>query len=535
MKLSVERLPESLVRLDITADDEEFDKAMDRAFRKVSRQISVPGFRKGKAPQPIIERYYGRGIFLEEAQKEVMDDLFRRALEQESLNPIGSPEVDIAAMEPVNFIVTIPVYPEVDPGGYQDVRVEPRDAAIDESEVDEVLDRLRKSQSPWIDPAEPRTPRVGDQATVDISVVEGEEQFQEPITDAEFIIGESNIFAGLREQLEEMNVDETRTFDLTFAADDEEVNETIRGKTLTYTVTLKGLKERDLLELNDEFAETVGETDTLEALIANIREDLHQGKTNEARTGVLDDIIEQMSEGATIDLPAVMIDEAVDSDVNSMRGRLAQQRLPLETYLRQVGQTEAEMRDEMRPEATKRLRNSIVLRTIAEREGIEVTDAEIDAEIEKMLDGAEQTEQMRELYQGDYFTGMLRNQLFERRVSDRLIEIGTESRGAVVNGWEPPEPDDASDTGDALTTGTMEGQPGDVAATATTVDPDGSAQIEELAKEGAASDVEQAASVGHEAENEAVAAAAPADAVTPEEEESQGEPGEGGSLPNPTY
>lgn len=529
-------MPESLVRLDITADDDEFEKAMDRAFRKVSRQISVPGFRKGKAPRPIIERYYGRGIFLEEAHKEIMDDLFRRALEQESLSPVGTPEVDIAAVEPVNFVVTVPVYPEIDPGSYRDVRVEPRDAAVDEADVEDVLDRLRRSQSPWVDPAEPRSPREGDQVTVDIAVVEGDEQFQEPISDAEFIIGESNIFAGLRDQLETMQLDESRTFDLTFADDDEEVNESIRGKTLTYTATLKGLKERDLLELNDEFAETVGETETLEELLANIREDLHQGKTNEQRTGVLDEIIEQMATGANVDLPAVMIDEAVDSDVNSLRGRLAQERLPLETYLRQVGQTEEEMRAEMRPEATRRLRNSMVLRTIAEGEGIEVTDAEVKAEIERMLVGAEQADQMRELYRGDYFSGMLRNQLFERRVSERLIEIATEGRGAVTNGWEPPEPDDDNgDTVDALTTGTMPGQPGDIAATATTDDPEGSARIEDLAREGAASDVEQAASVGHEAENEAVAAEAPPGAATPEEAEAQGEAGEGGSLPNPTY
>ena len=536
MKLSVERMPESLVRLDITADDDEFTKAMDRAFRKVSRDISVPGFRKGKAPQPLIERYYGRGIFLEEAHKEVMDDLFRRALEQESLSPVGTPEVDIAAVEPVNFIVTIAVYPEVNPGSYTDVRVEPRDAAADEAEVEDVLDRLRKSQSPWVDPAEPRTPREGDQVTVDIAVVEGDEQFQEPISDAEFVIGESNLFTELRDQLEQMQVDETRTFDLVFAEDDESVNESIRGKTLTYTVTLKGLKERDLLELDDEFAKTVGETETLDELKNNIREDLHQGKTNEARNGVLDEIIRLMAEGATIDLPAVMIDEAVESDVNSMRGRLAQQRLPLETYLRQVGQTEEEMRAEMRPEAARRLRNSMLLRTIAEREGIEVSDADMDAEIERLLQGAEEADQMRELYKGDYITGMLRNQLFEKRVSERLIEIATEGRGAVTNGWEPPEPErTAAGTEDALTTGTMEGQPGDVAATATTEDPDGSASVEELAKEAAASDVEQAASVGHEAENEAVADEAPAGAVTPEEEEAQGEPGDGGSLPNPTY
>lgn len=537
MKLTVERLPESQVRLDITADEDEFGKAMDRAYRKVSREISLPGFRKGKAPRVMIERYYGRSIFLEEAHKEVMDDLYRRALEQESLSPVGAPEVDITAIEPVGFTVTIPVYPDVDPGPYTEVRVEPVDASIDESAVDEVVERLRTSQSPWVDPAEPRTPHEGDRVTVDISVVEGEEQFQEPIEGAEFIIGESNLFTGLREQLEQMQVDETRTFDLTFAADDESVNESIRGKTLTYTVTLRGLKERDLLELNDEFAQTVGEAETLDELKREIREDLHQGKTSEARGEVLDEIIRQMAEGATVDLPSVMIDEAVESDVNSLRGRLAQQRMPLETYLRQVGQSEEEMRAEMRPEAAKRLRNSLVLRTIAEREGIEVTDADVEAEIDRMVEGAAEADRMREVYSGEYFTRILRNQLFEQRVSDRLVEIATEGRGATINGWVPPEPvvgEGDSGTDAALTTGAMEGQPGDIAATATSEDPDAAVSVSEVASEGRASDVEQAASVGHEAENEAVADEAPSSAVTPEEHEARGEPGDGAALPNPT-
>jgi trigger factor len=538
VKLTVERMPESQVRLDITADDDEFAKAMDQAYRKVSREITLPGFRKGKAPRVMIERYYGRSIFLEEAHKEIMDDLYRRALEQESLSPVGSPDVDITAIEPVGFTVTVPVYPDIDPGPYTDVRVEPADASINESEVDEVLERLRKSQSPWVDPAEPRTPREGDQVTVDITVVEGEDQFQEPVEGAEFILGESNIFTGLREQLEQMQVDETRTFDLTFADDDETVNERIRGKTLTYTVTLRGLKERDLLELNDEFAQSVGETETLDALRQEIREDLHRGKTNEKRNEVLDEIIRRIAEGETIDLPAIMVDEAVDSDVNALRGRLAQQRMPLETYLRQVGQTEEEMRAEMRPEAERRLRNSLILREIAEREGIEVTEADLEAEIDRLVEGAAEADQMRQVYSGDYFKRMLSNQLFEQRISDRLIEIATEGRGATSNGWTPPEPSadsNATGTDTALTTGTMEGQPGDVAATATSEDPDAAVSVGEVAREGMTSDVEQAASVGHESENIAVAEEAPEEAVTPEELEAQGEPGNGGTLPNPTH
>jgi len=569
VKLTVERLPESQVRLEITADDDEFKQALDKAARKVGAQVTIPGFRRGKAPLGMVERMYGRGVFLEEANRELMDDLYRRAIEQEDLAPVGPPEVDITGTDPTAFTAVVPVFPEVDPGPYQEVRTDPIDASIDDAAVDEVIERLRRSRSPWVDVPEEgmelgedkvlrpktRTPREGDQVTVDYQVREGEAPFQEPVEDAIFILGESNLFPRLREELERMRAGETASFSIDFAEDDETVNTELRGKTLDYTVTLKGIKQRDLLPLDDDFAKSVADAETVEALRQEVRADLHQGRTSEGRTEVLNQIIDRIAEGATVDPPPAMVDEAVEDDVRDFRNQLAQRRTSFEEYLRVSGQSEEELKTEMRPAATRRLRTSLLLRSIAEREQISVSEDEVEAEIARLSSsggggGAADPQRLQQLYQSDYFRGVLRNDLFERRLTEYLIETATEGRGAVLNGWVAPEPEPEAETpmdaagdsetetlgpsalDDALTTGVMAGQPADVAATATTADEDAAVTVAEVAGE---PDAAQAAATGHDAENAEVAEQAPDDAVTPEEREAQGEPGAGGSLPNPTY
>jgi trigger factor len=501
VKLTVERLPESQVLLDIAADEDEFNKAMDRAFRKVSQQVNVHGFRRGKAPRFIIEQMYGREIIVQEADEELMDKLYRAAIEQESLVPVGEPvNIEIVTPEPLNFKVTIPVYPEVEPGNYQEVRVEPADAAVEEHEVDEVVERIRKQESPWVDPAEPRTPHDGDQVTIDLAVKEGDEEFEEPVEDAVFVLGESNLFDRLREEIEKLNVGESATFDITFADDDETVNERVRGKTLTYTVTLKGLKEKDLLPLDDEFAKNVNESESLDALRQEIRDDIHRARTNEKRTEVVNEIINQMAEGATIEVPSVMIDEAVTEEVNNLRMRLTQQRQSLEEYLRLNEQTEEEFREELRPETARRLRNSLLLREIAKREEIDVADEDIDAEIDSMTAGAENADRLRELYSGNYFRNMLRNDLYDRRLTDRLIEHATENRGAVANPWIAPEPE--TETQPAEQEQGAEGaEPGEGETQSPAV-PQPAVSVADVDQE---PDAGQAAAAGHEQEQAAIA------------------------------
>ncbi|MDQ3653503.1 MAG: trigger factor [Chloroflexota bacterium] len=449
MKLNVERKPASLVVLDITADDDEFAEAMTKAYRKVAKDIQMPGFRKGKAPRNVIERFYGRDVFLREAADEVMDKLYRQALEQESITPVGEPDVEINELEPVNFVVTVPVFPSIEVNDYASVRVDPVDAAVEDSDVDEVLSRLQLSQSSWVELDAPRSPQAGDQVTVDYTVLDGDQPFQEPVNDAVFVLGETNLLAQLREKLESMSVGDTESFDLAFDEDDESADPSIRGKSLAYQVTLKDIKQRDLLPLDDDFAKKVNETDTLEDLRTQIRQDIHVGKTNDGRNSVVNQIINAMAEQSAIDPPEVMVGEEVDHQLNHLKEDLQRSNTPWEGYLRLQGKTEDDLRADLRPEAERRLRNSLFLQAVAKAETVEVSDEDIDAEISRLAppaaDGDDeaataQAARMAQFYQSDYFRNMLRNELFERKLTDRLIEIATEGQGAVLNGFVAPDP-----------------------------------------------------------------------------------------------
>ena len=441
VKLTVERLPESQVRLEIAADEAEFAEAVERAARKVAREVVIPGFRRGKVPRHMIERMYGREIFLEEAHKSIMDGLYRDALKQEELVPVGDPDVEMVAADPVAFNVVVSVYPSIESGDYSSVRAEPIDAAVTEDQVDEVIERMRKSAATWVEPAEARKAQDGDQVTVDLAITtEDGEPFQEPISDAEFIIGESQLFEPLKNAIQDLDTGESTDVMIAFDEDDQSATERLRGRAVTYAVTLKSIKERRLPELDDDFAKTVAGEGDLDDLRKAIRDDLHQAATNEARTNVLNSIVEKIAEGGTLEVPSPMIDDAVNEEIERLRQRLTYQRTTLEAYLRANQQTEEELRAEVRPNVATRLRNSLFLRDVAQREAIEVRDEEIEREINELLAASPNPENARKVYESDtYLRGVLSSDLFDRKLSDRLIEIATEGRGAVVNAWVKPE------------------------------------------------------------------------------------------------
>jgi trigger factor len=446
VKVTVERIPESQVRLAIEAGQEEQDEAIEKAYRKVAQQVVIPGFRKGKAPRSMIERVYGREVFVEEANRSLMDRLYRQAIEQEDLIPVGEPEVDNVEPEPFSFTVVVPVYPQVDPGPYTDVRIEPVDASIDEDAVNDVLENLRLQHSPWVDPAEPRTPKERDQITVDLRIMDGDKDFMPATEDAVFVLGESNLLKEIRTAVDKLKVGETGVEEVTFGGDDERVAEgdPRRGKTLTYSVTLKGLKERDLLPLDDDFAKTYASAESLEDLKTRIRTNMHIDRTREARNEAVNKIVDEIEEGATLEIPAPMIDEAVERRLRRLRGELEYNGLSLEAYLRQLQLSEEEFRVEVRPSVTESLRRSLILREIAEREGIEVSDSELESEIEGIAAQAPEREKMRDTYlSNQYLRSAVRNDMFDQRLTDRLIEIATEGQSAVVNGWTPPAADDS--------------------------------------------------------------------------------------------
>ncbi|MGN6485954.1 MAG: trigger factor [Thermomicrobiales bacterium] len=449
MKLSVERKVGSIAVLDITAEDAEYQAALKNAVRKVSKDVQIPGFRKGKAPRHMIERMYGADIFARETADELMEKLYRVALVEADVTPVGEPQVEIVEFEPLNFKVSVAVYPTVELGDYSGIRVDPVDAAVTDEEVQEVVDRLQRSQSPWVDPKEERTPVDGDQVTVDYEVKAGDATFQEPIEDAVFVLGETNLLAQLKEEIEKLHVGESATFDIAFGEDDETADESIRGKTLSYAVTLKGIKERELLPLDDEFARDVADAESLEDLLQQIRDDIHQGKTSDARNEVVNQIVEKLAEVSPIDLPHEMVHDEVHHQMEHLKQDAARNGMPFEAFLAGRGQNEQTLHDSLFPESERRLRNSLLLREYATKEGVEVTDEDIDAEIDRLVgangsaageEGEAQAQRLREIYKSDYFRNMLQSELFDRKLTDHLIEQATEGRGAVINAWVAPEP-----------------------------------------------------------------------------------------------
>src|SRR4051794_16016113 len=349
----------------------------------------------------IIERMLGREVLIEQADRDLLDPLYQEALKQEDINPVGEPDVEIYQTEPLAFKVTVQVYPTIDLGDYESVRVEPKSVAVTDEQVEETITRLQQNQSPWEEPAEPRPAQEGDRVTVDVAVREAgsEEPYREPLVDSVYVLGRDNLFEQLRDALIGMSVGDEQTVEIPFAEDNEGVEAGMRGKTMTYTLTLKKVEEQHLLPIDDEFAQKVtdGKQETLEALRADVRKELLRTERQKARNEVGNEAITALSGLATLEIPAVMIDKQVDTDIENQRNHLAQEHNEtLEAHLRHDGKTIEELREEIRPEATTRLRNSLVLRELATREGISVNAQDIDAEIDRMLGGMENGEQMRQ-------------------------------------------------------------------------------------------------------------------------------------------
>lgn len=432
MKVTVERLPQSAVRLDIAADPEEFERAFERAFRRINQQVAIPGFRPGRAPRALVERRLGREVIVHEAHQELMDQLYRKALEQEELVPVSEPVVEVYQDEPLAFRVEVQVYPRVELNDYRSVRVEPREVSVTGEEVDQALEDLRKSQSVWVEPEQPRHPTTGDQVTIDLQAFEGEEPFQSPLEGVPFVLGESSLFPQIEEAIRNLLPGESAEFDIAFAEDDERVNPDLRGKTLHYKVTLREVKERELPELDDEFARSVGDFQSVDELRQRIRDDLLRQKALAARSEVVNEAVERLTELATVDVPTAMVERQVELQLERLRADLRQQGSSLEEYLRLSQKSLDDLKAELRPGAEERLRQFLVLESFAKVEGIEVTDDDLEAEIERLSAASENPEQMRSIYGSPYFRDLIGDELQSRKVTERLIEIATEGRGAVI-------------------------------------------------------------------------------------------------------
>lgn len=425
MKVSTEKIPESQVLMTIEVEPERLDEAREKAVRRLAPRAKVPGFRPGKAPTAMVRRYFGEERILDEALDVLVPVVYREAVQaDESIDPIARPRLVVETTDPLVVKATIPVRPTVDAGDYKAVRVKAEEVTVDEERVEQTLQILRKRSS-TLEPVE-RALAWNDVARINIqATVEGETLVKQQDAEVQLIEDRDVLFPGFEEQL--IGHAKGETIEFTLPVPEAIKEEKFAGKQAEFAVTIEETKEEILPELNEEFTKQVGEGfETVDALRQRVRDDIAKAEQERLNDRYHDEILGELVDRATIEFPPVMLDAEVDRLFHDQAGHLERGE-QLQQYLTNIGKTEEEVRAELRPVADIRLRRSLVLSEVAEAEHIEVTDEEVEAEIERLAASAgPQGAQLRQFMSSDDGRSTIRRNLATKKTLARLVEIATQ-------------------------------------------------------------------------------------------------------------
>lgn len=388
MSFKVEQLEEkNMVKLVIEASAEEFEAGLNTAYNKNKNKISVPGFRKGKAPRKMIEQLYGSQIFFEDAANEIIPDAYADAAKESGLDIVSQPKVSIEQLEagkPFIFAAEVAVRPEVELGEYKGVEVTKADAEVTDADVEEELKKVQDQNSRTVS-VEDRAVKDGDMTVIDFEgFIDGEAFDGGKGENYPLTIGSHSFIDTFEEQMIGMNIGEEKELNVTFPEDYHAEN--LKGKPATFKVTVKEIKEKRLPELDDDFAQDVSDFDTLAEYKDDLKKKIAERKESEAKAKKESEAIEKVVEAAKMDIPQAMIDTQVNRMLEDFAMRLQQQGLSVEQYFQYTGMTADKIMEEMKPEAVKRIKNSLVLEAVAKAENIEVSEEEFEAELQKMAD-----------------------------------------------------------------------------------------------------------------------------------------------------
>lgn len=374
---------EGVLTFEVSA--EEFKKAIDEAFKKVVKNINEPGFRKGKMPRQMFNKKYGEEALYQDAIDIVLPEAYTKALDESGIDPVDRPEIDIESIEkgqPVVFTAKVTVKPEVKLGDYKGLEVTPLEETVTEEEINE---QLANHQARLAEMSVKEDAIVeGDTATIDFEGFVGEEAFEGGKgEDYDLEIGSNTFIPGFEEQLVGSKAGDSKDVVVTFPEEYHAAE--LAGKEATFKVTVKEVKGKVLPELNDDFAKEVDESvESLDALRTKLTEQTTEEKKQTAAQALRDDLVEKAAANAEVDIPQAMIDSEVDRMLQEFGQRLSQQGMNLDLYYQFSGQDEEALRAQMKEDAESRVRVSLTLEAIAAAEGIEVTEEDVNAELEKM-------------------------------------------------------------------------------------------------------------------------------------------------------
>ena len=385
MSVQVEKLEKNMAKLTIEVSSEEFEKAIAKAYKKNKNKISMPGFRKGKAPRKMIESMYGKGVFMEDAVNSLVPQEYTKALGECDLEIVSQPEINVTQMEPgkaLIFTADVATKPEVKLGKYKGVEIEKIEYKVDKKAVDHELGHMQEHNSRLIT-VDDRALENGDTATIDFEgFVDGVAFEGGKAEGHELEIGSGAFIPGFEDQLVGMKIDEEKEIKVTFPK--EYFSKDLAGKEATFKVKLHEIKKKELPNLDDEFAKDVSEFDTLKELEASIKERLEKDNAQKAKYETEEAAIKAVCDKSKVEIPSGMVDMEVDHMIQDINQRLSYQGLKLEQYLKMIGKTEEEVRKEYEPQAIEAIKSRLTLEAVRKAEKIEATDEEINAKLEEM-------------------------------------------------------------------------------------------------------------------------------------------------------
>ena len=423
MSFTVENLEEkNMVKLVIESTAEEFEAGLNTAYNKNKSKISLPGFRKGKAPRKMIEKMYGAEVFYEDAANSIIPDAYAKAADECGLELVSQPKINVTQLEagkPFIFEAVVATKPEVELGQYKGVEVTKADTEATDADVEEELKRVQEQNSRTVAVTD-RAVKDGDNTVIDFEgFVDGVAFEGGKGTDYPLTIGSHSFIDTFEDQIIGMNIGDEKEINVTFP--EEYHVDDLKGKPAMFKVSVKEIKEKQLPELNDEFAQDVSDFDTIAEYKDDLKKKIADRKSREAKAKQEDEAIAKIIEDSKMDIPDAMVDTQVNRMVEDFAQRLQQQGLSVEQYFQYTGMTADKIMEEMKPEAVKRIQSRLVLEAVVKAEGLTASEEEFQDELNKMAEQYKMEIEKVKEFMGEYEEKQIKEDIAIQKAVDVIV------------------------------------------------------------------------------------------------------------------
>ncbi len=388
MSVKVENLEHNMVKLTVTVPADDFSKALTQAYNRNKKNISIPGFRKGHAPQQLIEKMYGTGVFYEDAANILIPQTYPDEAESTGLEIVSRPEFDIEQIEKGKdfiYTATAAVKPAVELGAYEGIEVKKQDVTVTDEDVDAAIKKEQEKNSRLVDAKEGEAVENGDTINLDYSGSIDGVKFDGGTAEGQtLVIGSNTFIPGFEDQLVGVKAGEEKEVKVTFPA--EYHAKDLAGKEAVFACKVNKIQKKELPELNDEFAQDVSEFDTMDEYRESVKSNLVSDKEKAAKNAKTNEAVDKLIEASKMDIPDAMVASQAEQMYEDFARRLQSQGIPIDMYLQYQGSTEEKFKEDIKPQALKQIQERLVLEAVAEKADIKISDEDFEAEVKKIAD-----------------------------------------------------------------------------------------------------------------------------------------------------